>query len=391
MGLAGHIPLWLHNRSKPTIDWSFLGSIPSALTFARASSGTYFDATGTLVSAADNAPRFDYDPVTHEAKGVLLESAATNYLTKSYLLSGWINNSSVSTTDNFYISPDGTQNATQIVVDAPNKGRYLQVNGLTAATDYAVSGFVKSYDGGTVIRVGMYTTEDVVGNGTININTSTGVIQSYGSKTYDRYSVLLPNGWTYYRYRVKTGVAQTALAYVAYSASAASTYSVWGAQLEAGTFASSYIPTTTAAATRAADSLSTTNISWFNPAQGAVVVQFIIPNQMSAAAQLADMGAYQFCNVQANLKVGTYSPAFYTANTYPLNTVGKAGFSYTTSSRALCLNGGTVASSITAPTFGTTLYLGHTSTVSQHLNGYLRSFKYWNRALGNIELQRITT
>ncbi len=47
-------------------------------TFARNSIGTYFDSTGTLRTAAANAPRFDYDPVTHAAKGILIEEQRTN-------------------------------------------------------------------------------------------------------------------------------------------------------------------------------------------------------------------------------------------------------------------------------------------------------------------------
>ena len=51
--------------------------------FTRASTATYFDADGVLQTAAANVPRFQFDPETGDYEGVLLESAATNYVNNS--------------------------------------------------------------------------------------------------------------------------------------------------------------------------------------------------------------------------------------------------------------------------------------------------------------------
>ena len=74
--------------SPPTLDLSFMtpGSLDARITFARASTATYFDVTGTLQTAATNAPRWDYDPVTHVLKGLLVEEARTNLLLNSATL-----------------------------------------------------------------------------------------------------------------------------------------------------------------------------------------------------------------------------------------------------------------------------------------------------------------
>jgi hypothetical protein len=48
------------------------------ITFTRASTATYFDATGTLQSAAIDVPRLDYDPATLAARGLLIEEQRTN-------------------------------------------------------------------------------------------------------------------------------------------------------------------------------------------------------------------------------------------------------------------------------------------------------------------------
>jgi hypothetical protein len=54
------------------------GALDGRLTFSRASTASYFDATGALTQAASGTPRFDYDPTTHVLKGLLLEEARTN-------------------------------------------------------------------------------------------------------------------------------------------------------------------------------------------------------------------------------------------------------------------------------------------------------------------------
>ena len=59
------------------------GTLDPLITFTRASTGTYFDSTGTMQTAPTNAPRWDYNPVTLALRGLLLEPAATNLLLNS--------------------------------------------------------------------------------------------------------------------------------------------------------------------------------------------------------------------------------------------------------------------------------------------------------------------
>ena len=73
-----------------TLDLSFMtpGTLPPNVTFTRASTATtYFDSTGTMQTAAANAPRWDYDPVTLALNGLLIEEARTNVLLNSATLS----------------------------------------------------------------------------------------------------------------------------------------------------------------------------------------------------------------------------------------------------------------------------------------------------------------
>jgi len=399
--------LILYQKKRAAIDWSFLSSLPSYLTYARASSGTYFGVDGLLKTAADNEPRFEYDPVTHEPLGLLLEQQITNSLPRSQDITAWGQTGSPTRTNNESGAPDGsdTWNRFTRTTTSPS---YISRSVIKSAAStpavlsfYAKKGSVGNYVAAriqgaypnrvdTVFNLDAGTTGSITIGGSGFSGTSSG-IKHIGNGVY-RCWVAISTSDTKDTFYIALSANSTGSTQVdATDTAADSNAYFWGMQVELNSMRpSSYIPTIDTPVTRAADSLSTTNISWFNATQGAVVVQFIIPNQIQTASQLADMGSYQICNIQANLKAGTYSPALYTTNTYPINSIGKAGFSYNSSSRALCLNGGVVASSIAAPTFGNTLCLGHTSTVSQHLNGYLRAFKYYNRALSSSELQRIT-
>jgi hypothetical protein len=60
--------------------------MPPSVTFTRASTATYFDSTGTMQTAAINAPRWDYNPSTRALQGLLIEEARTNVLLNSATL-----------------------------------------------------------------------------------------------------------------------------------------------------------------------------------------------------------------------------------------------------------------------------------------------------------------
>ena len=59
------------------------GGFGSGLTFTRAGTATYIDATGAMQVAAADQPRLNHDPVTLAPLGILIEGARTNLFLQS--------------------------------------------------------------------------------------------------------------------------------------------------------------------------------------------------------------------------------------------------------------------------------------------------------------------
>ena len=355
--------------------------------------------------------RFDHDPVSLAPRGLLVEGQRTNLCTRSYQIASWTNSGTLSTDNNIYVSPDGTQNASRIVVDAQNKGRYI-FSTVSEATFYAVSGYVKYFDGDPIWRVGTENTEDTPSQGMLIINTQTGVLVNAGTKTYSPYVVMLPSGWVYFRYYVKTGAAQTSVALVIYSqidVAGNRTVSLWGVQLEAGITATSYIPTAGAAVTRVADqAYFASNSPWYNPTEGTLYMETMVP--YTATSARAYMAA--FTDGTSN----TLEGGFYETNGKPTGGAVISGTAYLSGqalagTTALAINKSVIGyksgdnrfatngvldtagdlGALSVPSGMNQLWLGNRTALDRPLNGWVRRVRYWNRRLTDSELVRLST
>jgi hypothetical protein len=167
-------------------------------------------------------------------------------------------------TANSTTSPDGTNNADTLIDNSTNSIHACYNSGGGLGT-YTFSFYAKA---NTLTRVGLLTAVAVnttlastaqvfdLSNGTV-VNTISGVtasITNVGNGWYRCSTTLsaLTSG-SYYITCVNTGTN------VGYIGSGSSLY-IYGAQLEAGAYPTTYIPTTTAQATRVADSFSRNNI-----------------------------------------------------------------------------------------------------------------------------------
>jgi len=222
------------------------------------------------------APRFDHDPVTGESLGLLIEESRTNLLAYSSDTTNAVWSSSRSTETIGGTAPDGSNTANDVTVTISGfNGSVNQT--LTVVGDHAFSVFVKK-KGFSVFRFGStVNTPDYV-----NWNIDTNTFSNQGTNVVSASSTDVGDGW--YRISVVFNIAtQTAYAFQVFVVdNPGNTYTtvngtdgfyMWGAQVEAGSFPTSYIPTTTSAVTRAADlaSIEGTNFSsWYNQSEGTV-------------------------------------------------------------------------------------------------------------------------
>lgn len=81
----GRLRRLLLTPPSPVLDLDFSRSqtLDSRVSFSRATSGARYDAAGTYEVLAADQPRFDFDPVTLAARGLLVEPQRTNLITNN--------------------------------------------------------------------------------------------------------------------------------------------------------------------------------------------------------------------------------------------------------------------------------------------------------------------
>jgi len=207
---------------------------------SRSTTATYIDNAGIMQTAAINAPRLNYNPDTLRYEGLLFENASTNLLLYSSQFDQWTNNGLALTVNNS-TAPDGTLTAETTVSATGTRSRVVAA---TEATTYTYSLYVKPTDPTKVIRLfkdgaGASATLDIVPSSLVN-------------------SVNAGNGW----YRIQMTFIQTVTGNINIYLTSLNTdlNAWWGAQLEVGSRATSYIPTVASTVTRAADVITGTGL-----------------------------------------------------------------------------------------------------------------------------------
>jgi len=415
-------------QTAPSFSRDFAGlktldhGVGPAITFTRASNATFFDANGTLQTAANDTPRFDHDPATGASRGLLIEEARTNSFERSAEFDNayWSKNAATITA-NDAASPSGLSEADRLVETTANSGHFVSRSvSVTSGVTYTHSVFAKAGtqnwllltmgagEFGTAPRAWFDLSTGVAGS-TANSPTATS-IQSVG------------NGW--YRCSITKAATSTASAplyisittgdtiFAAYEGNTANNLLIWGAQLEAGAFATSYIPTTTAAATRSADSAVVTPISsFYNQAEGTLFAECIDfgnnANTFMSIMEFNDStfnnrilfgvreGAGRHARMDVVRSGGIDRSCGYSGATGVIaeNTVAKMSGGYAPANYAVSANGlavVTMTDSAAMPTGMTHLTIGRNRS-EQYQNAHIRKIAYYPRRLSNTLLQQLTT
>jgi hypothetical protein len=274
----------LYPAVEPSLNLDFANSrkLDSRITFTRGSTATYTDESGIIRTAAANEARFDHDPTTGESLGLLVEESRQNLLLQSEDFSTTWTTNQTSITANVINSPLGTATADLVTVSSDGSSRsiFQAVSGLTVSAAYTLSIYVKAGSANTA-TIGLLSsgwrglyTFTLTGSGSV-----TPVIAGVNASI-----ISVGDGW--YRCVINVTSDVTVLTSFVYPKSSGTVVAgdsvyLWGAQLEAGSFPTSYIPTSGSTATRSADvaSMTGTNFSsWFNSTQGTLFVDHLTSN-----------------------------------------------------------------------------------------------------------------
>ncbi len=391
--------------------------------FTRGSTATFVGSDGLIQSAAINIPRFDHDPTSPFAcRGLLIEESRTNLTVRSddFGAGEWNQAAqrNLTVTANNTASPSGATDADLLTVGATTT-TYQVVQALpatgniTSGTAYTVSCFFKAKE---VTRVNIHAGNqvtfpadaifDLTGVGSI-IGTPTGTasIQQY------------PNGWyrciitatagatsnTSFRISPVSGTSRT------YVGNSVDSFWAWGAQLEAGSFPTSYIPTTTGTLARGADVCNITGGDFntlFNNVEGSVL--FIGASAGTAASGTFGTAAFYldisssttdrisfFSSLGSRVEIKRNNIDQYASNRpFFINTQLKQSIGYSSSQLSSGFNNNismtsTANIALTMPSVNS-FQIGRAGTASNHLNGTISAIRYYRKRLPNAKLQALT-
>jgi len=379
--------------------------------------GSAYPTYNATVAAAYYGPRIDHDPVTLAKRGLLMEEARTNLLTFSEQFdnAAWIESNISTIVAGTTVAPDGTATAETLTASAGSNiyGVYATGVTVTSAATYTVSFFVKK---GThrYVYVNITSTNDWIaavydldGGGTAATQTAVGASSGtvsassqidYGGGWY-RISLTGSSSGTSKAILVGFAAGATGQSFntggnISFNAAGTETFHVWGAQLEAGAFPTSYIPTTTASVTRAADACSiATSLFPYSATAGSAVGD--ITNAVSAAASFTisdgttnERLLFYAAGTNLSLRVvdGGVIQAELASGVSTISTF-KQGGAWAANDIAHCVNGGAVGAdaSATLPTVNK-INIGSGHSGGNSVSGHIRQFTYLPRRITNAEL-----
>ena len=256
--------LFYDQRPQLLLDPRASQRIDPRFKFTRDSIGTYVDRDGLITTGAVGTPRFEYDPITGDERGLLIQPEATNLFTYSsgQNVSVW-QKIRASITANAAVAPDGTTTADLIIPNSTINGYSRQFVNVTAGNSYTFSFFAKrqtEYDYISALISPQVPTEPFVW-----FNMQTGQVGTIiGTGVLGASIQAFRDSW--YRCSVSyTAVSTVSTGFVIFptKSDGSSNYTpggggvyIWGAQLEQSDGPTSYIATTSSQVTRAADLLS---------------------------------------------------------------------------------------------------------------------------------------
>jgi hypothetical protein len=329
-------------------------------------------------------------------RGLLVEEARTNLLLQSAdFNTSWVKDVS-SVTSNADTAPDGTVSAD--LWTSPNNANQAvyQAFTVTASTVYTFSAWIKL---GTMSAANVkYATRDDTAGAFIASDQSYAQTITVGGYTRVSFSVTTPVGCTTLRVYIFRN-----------SAAVPGTLYFWGAQCEAGAFATSYIPTISASATRAREEVSMTGTnfsSWFNATEGTFIQEFAVGSIVDTTTRRHVWAGTETGNnrlAYRSVESGVIGPnAVYgtgsgvsgmppvTGSVLVPNQFTKTAFAYGANG-AHMRDGALVDDDPAAASVSVTqIFIGSTAGSAGFMNGWIKSIRYYRDRKTNSQLQALT-
>jgi hypothetical protein len=350
--------------------------------------------------------RFEYDPVTLAPKGILIEEQRTNLQNYSAQFGNvyWTKGGTTIATDTA-IAPDGTLTADKLAEDTSTGVHRIFDNvgsTVVSGAPYAWTIYVKAAE-----RTAVQLLNNSLQGATFNL--TNGAVSNI-TPGFTASATNVGNGW--YRLFISANAATTTERLIIYLLSggtniytgvAGSGVFLWGAQLEAGAFATSYIPTVASQVTRSADLCNITApmfAPWYNQSTGTFVADFVpyvvsggaggvFSANSGGASNRIDLRRDGFSLIDvAGVRQAELSVAGMTANVS-----NRLSVAYEVNNFALVRNGGAPSTdtSGTIPTVNLLQIGGLDNSPSLALSGHIRRITYYPFRASNNQLQALTT
>ena len=359
---------------------------PLLFDFTRASNATVVNKAGLIETVGSGEPRIDF---SNDAKGaLLLEPSRTNNLLQSNQFdTTWID--SITTKTSGYLGLDGTNSAWLLTKTASSNANIRQ--NITFSGTHTFSVYLKK---GTFTSVTLRSTGGLDARVEINLidGTTSGEVNATSVKTE-----LVGNDWWRCSLTFEAAVNTAVRIYPDLIAgTTAGDIYIWGAQLEQGSYATSYIPTSGSAVTRVADNSSLTPPDGIiSLTEGTFYVEYPNIDNTFAYIALSQSGNYVDRMLIYSSGNNRLSANFKQSGTLKLSGltsaiqgVVKAALSYSPTGSVFYVNGTQIATG-TSSSFGILNEVELNS--SSQVGCKLTQIKNYNTRLSNAELIALTT
>jgi hypothetical protein len=361
-----------------------------------------------LQTATNDVARFDHNPVTSESLGLLIEEQRTNLVLQSeeFDNAAWAKtNTTIS--PNTIVAPDSTLSMHKLVLNSGSTSGSVRqsVTGAPAFTNNAASINLSTNAVTIITGFSSGVTVENVGNGVVRISAT---VSGYTGSVYAK-----KGEWEFLQLQI-FNISSIGVLYIypvqSLAGSTGDGYSgiyIWGAQLEAGAFPTSYIPTVASQVTRVSDSASMTGAnfsSWYRADEGSIYVE--------AATSVFDIGRtiieindgtqpnrlYLGRNSSTTSGIGTIIAGGATqantpvSNTFVSGISGKLAMSFIVNQVNVSGNGtlGNPDASAILPVVNRAR-IGATFAGATMWNGTIKKLSYYPQRLTNEQLQGLTS